>query len=253
MKNCTHKPFIEIRTVISSCSHNLKHKKQQLGNSIESRLMDYNSTRKKLVLPEYGRHIQNMVLHAVSIEDKEERTKCARSIIGIMGNLFPHLRDISDFKHKLWDHLAIMSDYKLDINYPYEPLKKEEYNQKPERVPYKNNRIRYMHYGKMVEQLIGNAVLIEDETERNKLTELIANHMKKSLMIQNRDSATDERIINDIKELSGGKLSAPADMKIAEFTDSNNTGSRDQSKFKKRRPPHKNDRRNVPQNRNQQQ
>ena len=85
----------------------------------------YNTQQKKLVLPEYGRNVQSMVDHALTIENKEERTKCVKSIINIMGNLFPHLRDVEDFKHKLWDHLAIMSDFKLDIDYPYEIIRKE--------------------------------------------------------------------------------------------------------------------------------
>ena len=93
--------------------------------------MDYNSTRKKLVLPEYGRHIQKMVDYAVTIEDREERTRCVNSIISVMGNLFPHLRDVSDFKHKLWDHLAIMSDFKLDIDFPYNLPERENFTSKP--------------------------------------------------------------------------------------------------------------------------
>ena len=87
--------------------------------------MQYTSELKRLVLPEYGRNVQQMVDHCMTIEDKAERTRCANTIINIMGNLFPHLRDIEDFKHKLWDHLAIMSDFKLDIDYPYEIVKKE--------------------------------------------------------------------------------------------------------------------------------
>ncbi len=217
--------------------------------------MDYNSTRQRLVLPEYGRHIQNMVMHAVSIEDKAERTKCAHTIIAIMGNLFPHLRDVSDFKHKLWDHLAIMSDFKLDIDYPYELPEPWILYRKPEKMPYKNDKMRFMHYGRMVEQLIEKAVLLEDETERQQLIGLIANHMKKSLMVWNKDSTTDERIFNDIKNLSAGKLKINDGFKIAEFNENGySLNNPVQNRNKKRKSLHKNnDRRTIPHPRNNQQ
>lgn len=178
--------------------------------------MDYNSNRKNLILPEYGRHIQQMVDHAVTIEDQEERTKCAKTIIGIMGNMFPHLRDVNDFKHKLWDHLAIMSDFKLDIEYPYELLEKEALIRRPEKIPYKNSRISYKHYGELVEMMIAQAIELEDETERKHLIVMIANHMKKSLIVWNKDSVTDERIFNDLNKLSKGKLTVDPETKLAE-------------------------------------
>lgn len=178
--------------------------------------MDYNSNRKNLILPEYGRHIQKMVNHAVTIEDREERTKCAKTIIGIMGNMFPHLRDVNDFKHKLWDHLAIMSDFKLDIEYPYDVLEKETLLKKPEKIPYKDSKISYLHYGELVEKMIAQAVFIEDETERKHLIVMIANHMKKSLSFWNKDSVTDDRIFNDLETLSKGKLTVEEGTKLAE-------------------------------------
>lgn len=113
----------------------------------------------KLILPEYGRNIQNMVNHCLTIEDKEERTACAYAIVNTMGNLFPQLRDLSDFKHILWDHLAIMSNFKLDIDYPYEVIKEEKLNTKPERIEYSNSEnIRFVHYGKLIHSLIEKAI-----------------------------------------------------------------------------------------------
>jgi hypothetical protein len=168
--------------------------------------MDYNSTRKKLVLPEYGRHIQKMVDHALTIEDREERKKAAQTIISVMGNMFPHLRDVSDFKHKLWDHLAIMSDFKLDIDFPYDLPQRENLYTKPERVPYSDKKIRFRHYGSLVDQLIKKAIEIEDVEEKNQLIMLIAAHMKKALYHWNKDSVTDDRIFDDIKKMSDGKL-----------------------------------------------
>jgi hypothetical protein len=182
--------------------------------------MDYNSNRKKLVLPEYGRHIQQMVDHALTIEDREERMHCARSVINIMGTMFPHLRDVSDFKHKLWDHLAIMADFKLDIDYPYEVPQPSSFNQPPLRVPYQNKRIRYMQYGRIVEELIEKAISHEDEAEKKQLIQLIVGHMKKSLMAFNRDNATDERVFDDLKTLSGGRLQAEPQMRMPEFRES---------------------------------
>lgn len=169
--------------------------------------MDYNSTRERLVLPEYGRHIQNMVKHALTIENRDERNRCAKTIISLMGNMFPHLRDVNDFKHKLWDHLAIMSDFKLDIDYPYElPQRSILEHHEVERVPYKDTRMHFKHYGAIVEVLIAKAIAMEDPKMRNDLITMIANHMKKSIMIQNKDLATDDRIFNDIKIMSDGKL-----------------------------------------------
>ena len=98
--------------------------------------MQYNTQEKRLALPEYGRNIQNMVDYCVAISDREERTHCANTIINIMGNMFPHLRDINDFKHILWDHLAIMSNFSLYIDYPYEVIKKENLYIKPPKLPY---------------------------------------------------------------------------------------------------------------------
>ena len=168
--------------------------------------MDYNSNRKKLVLPEYGRHIQKMVDHALTIEDREERKKCAQTIISVMGNMFPHLRDVSDFKHKLWDHLAIMSDFKLDIDFPYEVPKHENLYTKPKRVLYNDRKINYPHYGGLVEELINKAVELEDEELKKQLTLLIAAHMKKALYYWHKDSVTDDRIFDDIKKISNGRL-----------------------------------------------
>ena len=120
--------------------------------------MEYNTQQRTLPLPEYGRSVQNMVDHALTIEDRAERQRCANTIINIMGGMFPHLRDVPDFKHKLWDHLAIMADFKLDIDYPYEIVKKESLEVKPDMLPYPHNGIRYRHYGRILESMIKKAV-----------------------------------------------------------------------------------------------
>ena len=172
--------------------------------------MDYNSQRRKLPLPEYGRNIQNMVDYLFTIEDKEKRNRSAQTVIDVMGNLYPYLRDVAEFKHKLWDHLAIMSDFKLDIDYPYNPPTPDILTEKPNRVSYSDNNIRYKHYGFIMESLIKKTSELEGE-EKDVLIELLANHMKKSYVAWNKDGVDDEKIFQDLKELSRGRLNIKKD------------------------------------------
>ena len=167
--------------------------------------MDYNTQRKKLPLPEYGRNIQKMVDHLFTLEDREKRNKSAQAVIDVMGNLYPYLRDVAEFKHKLWDHLAIMSDFKLDIDYPYNPPTPDILTEKPNRVPYPANNITYKHYGYTMELLIEKISEMEGE-EREILIEQVANHMKKSYLSWNKDAVEDEKIFADLRELSGGEV-----------------------------------------------
>jgi hypothetical protein len=193
--------------------------------------MDYNSNRKKLKLPEYGRNIQKMVDHVVGIEDHEERNRAAQQIIVIMGNMYPYLRDISDFKHKLWDHIAIMSDFKLDIDYPYDPPKPETFEEPPKQVPYNRNRIKYRHYGTIMEKLIDEAIKFDDENpEKKVLVELLANHMKKTFLIWNKDSVNDSKIFTDLIELSAGNLKLDEKTVLKETRDILKNGGKKKSK-----------------------
>lgn len=168
--------------------------------------MKYNTEEKKLVMPEYGRNIQNMVDYCITIQDREERKRCADTIINIMGNMFPHLRDVNDFKHILWDHLAIMADFKLDIDYPYEIVKKEDLYSRPPRIPYNNSRIRYRHYGKTLEKMIQKATEFEPGVEKDQLIKLLATQMKKSFLTWNKESVDDRKIFKDLDELSEGQI-----------------------------------------------
>jgi len=169
--------------------------------------------RTDLILPEYGRNIQQMVEHAITIECMVERTKCANTIINIMGNMFPYLRDVEGFKFKLWDHLAIMSNFKLDIDYPFDIIKKENLADKPNKMAYSTKKFHYMHYGALIEKFIEKACEIENEEEKNALIMTIANYMKKSLLAwNNKDIDIDDRkIFNDLRQLSNGKISINAD------------------------------------------
>ncbi len=167
---------------------------------------DYNTQRNRLVLPEYGRNVQRMVEYIMTIEDREERNLMAKAIIAIMGNMNPHLRDISDFKHKLWDHLAIMSNFQLDIDSPYEVPTPKILTEKPRRISYASESIMYKHYGRIIELMIEEAIKMPEGREKEELTKIIANHMKKSYLTWNRDVVDDEVILQDLARLSGGKL-----------------------------------------------
>jgi hypothetical protein len=168
--------------------------------------MKYKTQENRLALPEYGINIQNMVDHCVSLQDREERTRCANTIINIMGNMFPHLRDVNDFKHILWDHLAIMSDFALDIDYPYEVVKREDLYIIPDKLPYPQGRIVYKHYGKNLENMIRKATKYEDGEQKEYLIGLLANHMKKSFLTWNKEVVDDRKIFDDLELLSKGVI-----------------------------------------------
>ena len=179
--------------------------------------MEYNTQKRVLPLPEYGRSIQDMVDHALTLEDKAERQRCANTIINIMGNMFPHLRDVPDFKHKLWDHLAIMADFKLDIDSPYEIIKKDNLYTKPDIIPYPSSKIRYRHYGRTLEKMIKLAADYPEGEEKKQLIALVANHMKKSFMNWNKDNVDDRKIFDDLREYSKGMIQLDEDsMKLME-------------------------------------
>ncbi len=196
---------------------------------------DYNTSRKRLVLPEYGRNVQKMIDHICTIEDREERNKAARTIINIMGNLNPHLREQGDFKHKLWDHLFIISEFRLDIDAPYEKPEPSRLAERPNRIGYNQNRIKYKHYGHSLELMINKALEIEDEEERAQLISTLANHMKKSYLTWNREAVDDQQIFSDLKELSRGRIENKDDViKLSETRDilSKNRKKRQQRKSK---------------------
>ena len=176
--------------------------------------LEYNTQREKLIISEYGRHIQKMVDYAANLNDRVERQKMAEGIIDLMGELNPHLRDVDDFKHKLWDHLFIMSDFKLDVNSPYEKPELEKLFEKPEPLAYPNSKIRFNHYGKVVEMMIEEASEMEKGELKDKLTFAIANQMKKSYVNWNRDSVEDKLIFKQLEQLSNGKLSLPEDTEL---------------------------------------
>lgn len=193
---------------------------------------DYNTSRKNLVLPEYGRNIHMMVDYIKTIEDRDERTRLAHSVVAVMGNLNPHLRDINDFKHKLWDHLALIAEFDIDIDYPYDPPRPETFLEKPKVVEYGTHRIKYRHYGKSMELMIQAAFELPEGEDRDKLINVVANHMKKSYLSWNRDSVEDEVILKDLDKLSEGRVDI-SKIKLAETRELLNKGRKKQRNFKK--------------------
>ena len=168
--------------------------------------LEYNTIREELIIPEYGRHIQKMINYASSRESKEERNKLANSIISVMGNLQPHLSDVPDFQHKLWDQLFIMSDFKLDADSPFEKPSKEVLNAEPEPLSYPQNFPKYRFYGNNIKIMIDEAVKWDAGEMKEALVLTIANHMKKCFLNWNKDSVKDQVIFDHLYELSDSKI-----------------------------------------------
>ena len=222
---------------------------------------EYNTQRKRLIQPEYGRNIQTMIDYLLTIQDRNERTRAAKTVIDVMGNLYPHLRDVPDFRHKLWDHLAITSNFQLDIDWPYPLPSLKQLQEKPEKIPYNNNNIKFRHYGVMTEKLI-EAIHKEQNPEKKKaLIVLTANHMKKSFLTWNKDSVEDEQIYKDINTLYGETLILPEGMTLAAPKDllqkknkpnNNNNNKQNNKNFQKKNNNNNRQFHKKPQNQQQQ-
>ena len=168
--------------------------------------MEYNTTREKLILPEYGRNVQNMISHAMEIKDREERNRATQAIIEVMGQLNPHLRDVDDYRHKLWTHLFLMSDFKLDVDSPYETPKPEVLNERPDQMSYPSGKIKFGHYGKYTEQLLKKATEIDDPEVKDSFKMAMANFMKKQYLVHNNGAVENHVIAENLNELSNGDL-----------------------------------------------
>ncbi len=176
--------------------------------------MEYNTARNKMTIPEYGRNIQKMVHHVAEIEDRKERTEAANRIVEIMANMHPQIREVSDYNHKLWDHLYFISDFKLDVDSPFPPPEKTVITRRPERLKYSEDRIRFKHYGKHLTKMINYTAELEEGPEKKQITLMIANQMKRSYLNWNRDSVSDRMILSQLDELSGGRLKAEEDVNL---------------------------------------
>ncbi len=181
--------------------------------------LEYNTDLPPLIISEYGRNIQKMVDFAITVQDREERNKVARAIIDVMGQLNPHLRDVNDFKHKLWDHLFVISKFQLDVDSPYPKPSPETFTTKPERVPYPRNNIRFKHYGKVVEDMIQKAIEMEEGEHKDAFIETIANVMKSFYITWNKDNVVDEVIFEQLQLISKGKIKIKEGTRLANRSD----------------------------------
>lgn len=168
--------------------------------------LQYNTLREQLVIPEYGRHIQSLIKQICLIEDRDKRNKAAQYAIDVMGSMNPHLRDVPDFQHKLWDQLFIISKFTLDVDSPFPVATKETTTNKPEPLPYPQNHPKYRFYGNNITYMIKEALKFEDGEMKDALIMVIANHMKKSFLSWNKDTVNDEVIFDHLYELSRGKI-----------------------------------------------
>ena len=173
-------------------------------------MIKYNTEMPQLLMREYGRNMQKLVEHCMSIEDKEERTKFAYSIANIMGRLFPETAGENEKNRIVWDHINMMSGFKLDIDFPVEVLKENESRPKPEKISYNKKLDQFRSYGNNIIRMIREVAAMEGGVEKDNLIFLIANQMKKLLVTVNSDSVTDKRIFKDIKEISGGVIDIDA-------------------------------------------
>ena len=178
--------------------------------------MEYNSSRPRLIIPEYGRNIQKMVEECMEIEDREKRNAVAHAIIEVIGNLNPHLRDAADYRHKLWDHLFVMSDFQLDVDSPYPTPQRETFESSPEMMGYPRRSHKKRHYGQIIRAVIGKIKELDPEdADRDALIRDVANQMKKTYLNWNKDTVQDELIWRDLHELSDGTIEAPEDKELA--------------------------------------
>jgi len=191
--------------------------------------MEYNTTRDKMRIGEYGRNIQKMVQIIIAEEDRDKRTKMAKVLVQIMGQMNPTIRESGDFKHKLWDHLHIIADFKLDIDAPYPAPTKEMLEAKPDQIAYSENNIRYKMYGSNIARVIEEAIKFEDGPEKDALVHAIANHLKKQYLAWNRESVDDVQIFEHLKVLSKGQLELKEELQL-------NTTNEILSRNKKKKP-----------------
>ena len=168
--------------------------------------MEYNSQRSKLIVPEYGRNVQKMAEHLLTVEDREKRSQMAKTLVQVMGQLHPEIKGTPDARQKLWDHLHIITNFQLDVDSPFPKPSQELLDKKPNPIPYSQENIPFRHYGKHIVRIVEAVSEMEDSVEKENLTSAIANHLKKAYLAWNRDSVTDEIIADHLSRISKGKL-----------------------------------------------
>ena len=168
--------------------------------------LTYNTEKEQIVIPEYGRCVQEMIKKLPEIEDRQQRTEAAKYIISVMVKMNPSIKQSSDYEHKLWDHLYMISGYKLDVDSPYAPPTREAQQRKPQHIGYQNNNIKYGHYGQYLIKMIEAAAQEENDEVREALAYSLASQMKRNYMEWNKSVVNDQVILDDLKTISGGRL-----------------------------------------------
>lgn len=197
-------------------------------------MLPYNTDNKPIVLPEFGRNVEGLVNYCCSIEDREERNRCAYALVEMMSNLFPELIGENGDRRQIWDHLNIMSEFRLDVDFPCEVVTKEKLNPKPDRIPYTASSMRYRHYGKNIEKMIETVAEMEDSAEKDVLISMIAHHMKKLMLTHNKEGVDDAKILRDLSEYSGGRINLdPTKYLLHEFKEVELVGPSKNKKKKK--------------------
>ena len=192
--------------------------------------MDYNTQRDKLMMPEYGRHVQEMVEYVMNIPDKDKRNEQIQAVVAVMGTLNPQLRDINDFKHKLWDHVHLISDFKIDIDSPYPIPTKASLSTKPEPIPLQKSPIKAAHYGRNIQNMIDVIAAREDDEVKTYMIKTLASYMKQQYLIWNKDTVSEETIFSDIVKLSDGRITIPEGIHITTAVNNNSFQRNHQSR-----------------------
>tara|TARA_B100001758_G_C18147708_1_gene472365 strand:+ start:102 stop:716 length:615 start_codon:yes stop_codon:yes gene_type:complete len=201
--------------------------------------MQYNTAKDHLTIPEYGRHVQNMINHAVSLTDKKKQQECVDAIIAFMGQMNPHLRDVKEFTHKLWDHLHIMSNFSLNVESPYPRPEMKKLAEKPDVMKYPGNKIRFSYYGCTIPNMIETALKMNG-AERDIMTGMIANQMKKSYILFNESSVDNNIIRLHLKQLSNNGLELPLDFEFIRSASVRQGGANHKKNNGKKKPYRKN-------------
>lgn len=176
--------------------------------------MEYNTQREKMIIPEYGRHIQKMVEYCLTIENREKRNEYAKTIIVAMGQVNPSNNQTANYQQKLWDHLFIISDYKLDVDSPYEKPTREQKDEKPSTLKYKNSKITYKTYGALLESLVKNVAQMPEGEQKQGLVNDLAQQMKKLYLQYNINTCDEQVLRNNLERLSNGRIILPAEFQF---------------------------------------
>ena len=195
--------------------------------------MTYNTQREKLILPEYGRTIQEMVDICMDIDDRAARQECAATIVRIMTNMNPSVRQLPNYERRLWDHLAIMSNYKLDIDWPFPVVQEADVSARPKPLKYPMQRIRYRHYGHLTEAFMNELKELPTGEERDALTSMMANFMKRSLYNFNRDAMDEQKVAADLATYTEGQATIDPKFQFASVTSGHLPGQTPKKKRKR--------------------